>query len=62
MTTQDMIDQAMEEGASIYNLGFDNFVKVTDEGNWCHADRGVEVSVTREEALALMDAHKGIFA
>lgn len=61
MTTQELQDIAMEEGAAIFWLWAFNkcenyFVKVTDEGFWYFVDT-TEHRITREEARDLIDVY-----
>jgi hypothetical protein len=53
-TSQDMLDNAMEEGAWHATIGHNEWVKVTDEGHWFHMHDGVEDEISYERALELL--------
>jgi hypothetical protein len=53
MTTQDMYDEAIDEGASIFHINCDVFLKVTDDGTWWLVSNG-EVEITEAEAREIL--------
>lgn len=60
MTTQDMIDEAMEEGAAHFFLWYvgacQSFVKVTDNGFWYYCD-DKEHLISQDDARRLIDCY-----
>lgn len=57
MTIQQMIEQAIEEGASVVKLWDQYMVKVTDEGFWYFVDDG-DRRIDEDDARRLLDCYQ----